>query len=108
MRAADGVSEHRPIRRCAGGTMLAEIETALDEMLNEIVVSTPTQSPIPQRRSEDTLDASEALARKLALVAQWTDNAVIVTDAKGRIEWVNRGFTRMTEYELDEVRGRNP
>jgi PAS domain S-box-containing protein len=44
----------------------------------------------------------------LALVAQQTTNAVIITDGVGRIEWVNAGFTRISGYELDEVRGRKP
>ena len=50
----------------------------------------------------------EEQSRKLALVAARTDNAVIVTDAEGRIEWVNEGFTRMTGWHLDEVIGRQP
>lgn len=45
---------------------------------------------------------------QLAMVAQKTTNAVIITDRNGKIEWVNEGFTRMTEYELDEVIGRKP
>ena len=45
---------------------------------------------------------------KLSLVASKTDNAVIITDAKGHIEWVNAGFTRITEYTLDEVIGKKP
>ena len=45
---------------------------------------------------------------KLALVAQYTDNPVIIADRDGRIEWVNAAFTRVTEYGLDEVRGRRP
>ncbi|MBT4503647.1 MAG: PAS domain S-box protein, partial [Gemmatimonadetes bacterium] len=45
---------------------------------------------------------------KLALVASWTDNAVVLTDPEGRIEWINEGFTRLTEYELEEVVGRRP
>lgn len=44
----------------------------------------------------------------LALVAQRTTNAVIITDAAERIEWVNEGFVRLTQYTLEEVRGRRP
>ncbi len=46
--------------------------------------------------------------RRLALVAQKTDNVVIITDAEGRIEWANEIFTRLTKYELDEVLGKKP
>ena len=46
--------------------------------------------------------------KKLSLVASKTDNAVIITDARGHIEWVNAGFTRITEYTLDDVIGKKP
>lgn len=42
---------------------------------------------------------------KLALVAKYTDNAVVITDAQVRVEWANEGFTRLTGYTLDEIRG---
>jgi PAS domain S-box-containing protein len=51
--------------------------------------------------------AQEELA-KLSLVASKTDNAVIITDREGRIEWVNDGFSRITGYTLAEVAGRKP
>jgi PAS domain S-box-containing protein len=54
------------------------------------------------------LREQEEQTRKLALVAARTDNAVIVTDAAGRIEWVNEGFTRMTGWLLQEVIGKQP
>ena len=54
------------------------------------------------------LREQEAESRKLALVAARTDNAVIVSDAEGRIEWVNDGFMRITGWSLKEVIGRKP
>ncbi|MBB5350889.1 PAS domain S-box-containing protein [Haloferula luteola] len=54
------------------------------------------------------MHAQQAEARKLALVAARTDNAVVVTDAEGRIEWVNDGFTRITGWKLDEVIKKRP
>lgn len=36
------------------------------------------------------------------------DTAIIITDARQNIEWVNKGFFYMTGYSLDEVAGRNP
>ena len=44
----------------------------------------------------------------LALVADHTHNAVVITDAAGRIVWVNPGFTRITGYDPAEVLGRTP
>ncbi|MFI5355730.1 MAG: CHASE domain-containing protein [Opitutales bacterium] len=62
---------------------------------------------LAQKMTAD-LRASEAEARRLAMVASRTNNAVVISDAAGRIEWANEGFTRLTGYTLDEVRGRKP
>ena len=61
-----------------------------------------------RQRAEEALRKSESTARKLALAASRTDNAVIITDSEVRIEWVNEGFTRITGYAPEEVLGRNP
>ena len=57
-----------------------------------------------RRRAE----ADSRRAEKLALVASRTDNAVIITDVHGRIEWVNDGFTRISGYAIDEAIGKKP
>lgn len=52
-----------------------------------------------------------ALRREIAmisLVANETDNSVIITDAHEKIEYVNPGFTKMTGYTFDEVKGKKP
>ena len=54
------------------------------------------------------LRASEAEARRLAMVASRTNNAVVITDAAGRVEWINEGFERITGFAFDEVKGRKP
>ncbi|MCL4830014.1 MAG: PAS domain S-box protein [Caldilinea sp.] len=46
--------------------------------------------------------------RRLALVAERTTNAVVITDANRRIIWVNAGFERLTGYRFDEVMGLKP
>lgn len=45
---------------------------------------------------------------RLSLVADNTDNSVIITDADRRVEYVNSGFERMTGYTLKEMLGKNP
>jgi len=55
----------------------------------------------------DRVTAAKHL-EQLALVAQGTDNGVLITDAQGRTEWVNEGFTKHTGYTLDDMRGRQP
>ena len=47
-------------------------------------------------------------ARDLAMVASRTHSAVIITDAAGLVLWVNEGFTRISGYAFEEVRGRKP
>ncbi|MFA9215422.1 MAG: PAS domain S-box protein, partial [Candidatus Methylacidiphilales bacterium] len=44
--------------------------------------------------------------KELALVASKTSDAVIITDAKAKITWVNKAFENMTEYSLEEVVGK--
>ncbi|EGF27213.1 PAS domain-containing protein [Rhodopirellula baltica] len=56
----------------------------------------------------DLLAEKTAETEKLALVARYTDNAVIITHADATIEWVNEGFTRITGYSADEVIGKRP
>ncbi len=52
------------------------------------------------------LAAAVTRAERLALVARHTMNAVAITDANERIEWVNDAFTLMTGYTNEEVLGR--
>ncbi|NET71497.1 MAG: PAS domain-containing protein, partial [Sphaerospermopsis sp. SIO1G2] len=58
-------------------------------------------------------DITEAMRKRqeaeiLSLVANNTDNSVIITDTNERIEYVNPGFTNMTGYSLEEVMGKRP
>jgi methyl-accepting chemotaxis protein len=46
--------------------------------------------------------------RLLSLVANETDNSVIITDAQGRIEYINPGFTKLTHFTLEDVKGKKP
>ncbi len=43
---------------------------------------------------------------KLSLVASKVHNSVIITDAKGRVDWVNDAFYTLTGYTLEEVKGK--
>lgn len=51
---------------------------------------------------------TEEELKRLSLVAQHTDNAVVISDGDGRAQWVNDAFTRITGYRLDEVFGKKP
>ncbi|MBI5767576.1 MAG: PAS domain-containing protein [Verrucomicrobia bacterium] len=43
----------------------------------------------------------------LAAVAEHTTNGVVITDAGGRVEWINAAYTRVTGYTLDDLKDRN-
>lgn len=45
---------------------------------------------------------------RFRLVVEHTSNMVVITDAQRRIEYVNPSYTRVTGWQLDEVRGRRP
>lgn len=36
------------------------------------------------------------------------EEAIVLTDWRGKIEWANRNFVCLTEYTLEEVRGQKP
>lgn len=44
----------------------------------------------------------------LSLVANETDNSVVITDPNGITEYVNRGFTKLTQYAYEEIVGKKP
>lgn len=43
---------------------------------------------------------------KLALIAQKTTNAIIITNSNLKITWINDGYTHLTGYTLAEVKGK--
>ena len=61
-----------------------------------------------QRRQQARLAAQSAQVARLALVAERTDNVVVITDAQRRIVWVNEAFTRVSGYTLAEAIGHSP
>lgn len=57
---------------------------------------------------EQRISLSDKYAKMLADVASKTFEAVIITDKEGVVEWVNEGFTKITGYSLEEVKGKKP
>ncbi|EXJ16763.1 PAS domain S-box protein [Imhoffiella purpurea] len=67
----------------------------------------------PSRMAGTHLDitarkTAEEELRKVSLAVQQSPNSIVITDLEGRIEYVNPAFTRVSGYDPDEVRGRNP
>ncbi len=46
--------------------------------------------------------------RSLASVAKQLSDPVVLTDAEGRVEWINAAFTAMCGYTLEEMKGLKP
>jgi len=61
-----------------------------------------------QLRTIANLEQLRIASHRLSVVASSTSHVVILTDAQGRIEWVNEGFVRVTGYTLAEAQGRTP
>lgn len=59
-------------------------------------------------KTTQQLRDNQSQLKILSRIAELTINAVIITDAKGYIEWVNDSFVRITGYTLEEVIGKKP
>lgn len=44
----------------------------------------------------------------LSLVASETINGVAIHDEQGKVVWINKGFTRITGYSIEDVEGKEP
>lgn len=60
------------------------------------------------KTAERDLFRSRAEANRLALVAKRMDNAVVITNAAGYVEWVNEGFTKISGYSREDMVGKTP
>ncbi|MFK7817561.1 MAG: PAS domain-containing protein, partial [Planctomycetaceae bacterium] len=88
------------VRGRAASRVLCDRQAELELVNNSI------EATVTQRTAE--LDEARKEAERLALVAKYTDNSVLILDRKGRIEWINEGFTRTTGYSLEEAKGYVP
>jgi len=52
--------------------------------------------------------ASQEKLKILSQIAEDNINAVVITDKDGKITWVNKSFSAMTGYSLDETVGKKP
>lgn len=54
-----------------------------------------------QRNTEQEIE-------QLSWVASHTNNAVLITDAHQKVQWVNNSFEKLTGFTLPEMKGKNP
>jgi PAS domain S-box-containing protein len=118
------VSDGEINRRLQGAALNAAAQATLESALSVIVVlglSAVTFVGLAAlaawnfaRLTRQRAAATDALAeanrelQTLSAVASRTRNLVIITDAQGRIEWVNQAFSAITGYSAQEAIGRRP
>ena len=95
-------TENVVLTRSGEERIVAWHNTVLRDAAGNIAGTLSSGEDITERKR-----AEEELQR-LSLVAAHTTNAVFITDAERRIEWVNQAFTRLTGFTLPTVRGRSP
>ena len=66
------------------------------------------QRALEERRVREAKVRGEEQVRRLLLAVDESPASVVITDAHGHIEYVNRQFTRVTGYEAADVIGRTP
>ena len=88
------------------GKLRSTYEPGLTDFLRPLLVTIGQLIEAARIQAENTRIQRELT--RLSRVASETTNGVIITNARGEIDWVNDGFTRITGYRLEEVRGLRP
>ncbi len=96
-----GTNREVPIERpdgeeCWGSLSLSKVQMG-ESIIYTAFVKDVTED-VKNRRQFETL----------SLVANETDNSVVITDKDCKIQYVNPGFTRLTGYTAEEVMGKKP
>jgi PAS domain S-box-containing protein len=89
---------YRIIRKDMSIRILYSKGEAIKNDKGEVVKITGTGQDITERVQEEEME-------KLATAASKSFNSVIITNEDGIIEWVNDGFTALTGYRLNDVKG---
>ncbi|NOS91982.1 MAG: PAS domain-containing protein [Cyclobacteriaceae bacterium] len=80
-------------------TMAQEVKSQEEELRQNMEELNATQEVMMREKKQ---------LETLSLVADHTNNSVLIADASGRIVYVNAGFTKLTGYQFEEVAGRKP
>ena len=96
-----GTSREVPVHRKDGGLLWGSLA------LSKIKTGDTIQYTAFVRDVTEEVAQREEFAT-LSLVANKTDNSVIITDADGKIEYVNPGFSKLTGYVLENCVGKKP
>ncbi len=100
--AGSDTSEWTYIRKDGSRFPVSLTVTALRDGRGEVSAFLGIATDITERRH------AEAELRKLFRAIEQSPVSVVITDADGRIEYVNAKFSEVTGYAVHEVMGRNP
>jgi PAS domain S-box-containing protein len=89
-------------------TTAAWAQLALGALLSALLAAFVRQQQSGRQHAEARARGMTAELARLALVAQRTSNAVIITDPALRITWVNEGFTRIYGHSAEQALGQTP
>lgn len=96
------------VLRDAGATLVRDMVLALSAALGApfILLAVLGQRAIvlPHLR----LHKQKKALAELAAIAEKANDAIIVTDLSGSIEWANRAFEKLSGLSIQDVRGRRP
>ncbi|MEC4089301.1 PAS domain S-box protein [Pseudoalteromonas rubra] len=96
-----GTSRDVEIERSDGQVLWANLSLSKVNVAGKIAYTAFVKDITEEKAQRDQI----AL---LSLVANETDNSVIITDSNGLIEYVNPGFTKLSGYDQHEVLGKKP
>lgn len=97
-----GPHENPVLTRSGERRLVAWRNTLLRDSKGRIVATLSSGTDVTEERR------MERQVRLLLRAIEQSPALALLTDAEGRIEYVNPKFTQVTGYTLDEIRGKNP
>ncbi|MGK0412995.1 MAG: PAS domain S-box-containing protein, partial [Polaribacter sp.] len=83
--------------------------SANEKIYSFVCIASPAEGYINIYARDITKQKTHQLeSEKLSIIVQETMNAVIITDSKGKIEWVNKAYEEISGYSFNEVVGKKP
>ncbi|MBN1383685.1 MAG: PAS domain S-box protein [Elusimicrobia bacterium] len=83
-----------------------QMEEALKKVHDELEIQIKERTASLQHKVAEHRKVKEELV-KLSTAIKQSPSAIVITDVKGNIEYVNPKFTKMTGYSTEEVMGKN-
>jgi PAS domain S-box-containing protein len=92
------------VNKCKDGRLI-DVEASANPILDEqgeVIGFLAIQRDITERLK------AEKEIKTLGKAIEQGPSSIIITNAEGKIEFVNNKFTELTQYQLEDVRGKNP